>query len=597
MATGGRSWGSLSSCSERDEEPSLKYAVTRSFFDRLVQKIGVKVRDLLYKLRQQGVITPQQRDDVIKTLEQQQLEDDYAPSFLFDIVLKNIQKNDTIFDWLLLVLRESGFADLTDEMYRAYASHFPGVQEMEHDDAHFSCGGGSFAVQPTDASSKTTERQMSSCDSGIIATDSFTLPVSTSASLLDEPHMFVPHSQSGLVVHQPRLDLATTERQQCTTPLQESHSDEQSLGPSEQEYDTDIPMMQPDQLGMSSLQSHPQLQEPANVDETEGQKEPIQVHNEQSNALLLMPNTSYTCTSIVEEVSGASSSEELVDHLSQRLVQMRLELQNKERELEARAQETQQSSELLLRCQGLEEQVRKMEAAVKVQKEQTDKVSSDKDKEINCWKRKCEEKEHEIQELRVKIAQQEQEKEALTKMCMVEIAKLQEQKKESAQKVADYEMKVELLDNALREATQKKEEAMKQLKIANCKRQEAVAERHKVENELLRSMIEKERELSRLKDANHRLELEISDLKHKNHSLVINKKDQEVLLHQKDKELVEHKLAEAEERHDNCARKLNDERRTSQHLQDENHTLKRRLSEFQMECSALDSPAKRSKTD
>lgn len=126
---------------------------------------------------------------------------------------------------------------------------------------------------------------------------------------------------------------------------------------------------------------------------------------------------------------------------------------------------------------------------------------------------------------------------------------------------------------------------------------EAVAERHKVENELLRSMVEKEKELSQLKDANHKLELEISNLMHKNQSLVMDKKDQEILLSQKDRELAEHKLAEAEEKHDNCARELRDQRGMSIHLQDENHKLKRQLSEIQERCSASESPAKRSKTD
>lgn len=112
---------------------------------------------------------------------------------------------------------------------------------------------------------------------------------------------------------------------------------------------------------------------------------------------------------------------------------------------------------------------------------------------------------------------------------------------------------------------------------------EAVAERHRVENELLRSMIEKEKELSRLKDANHKLELEISNLRHKSQSLAVKNKDQEVLLSQKGRELAEHKLAEAKEKRE--------------HLQDENHNLKRQLSEFQERCSVSECPAKRSKTD
>lgn len=423
---------------------------------------------------------------------------------------------------------------------------------------------------------------------------------STSASVSDNSDNNIMFVQPELVVNQPRLDVhVATPDQQFTPPLQESHSEEETVesgSTNEEHTDTDVPMVQPDNFD-ASLQSHPQLQEPAEVDEVEveDQQVPIQVDNEQSNTLLLVPSASYT--SFVEEASGTSSSEELVDQLSQRLIQMRLRLQSKERELQARAQEMQQSSELLLRCQGLENQVKKMEEEVQVQKRHTDKVSSDKDKEINSWKRKCKEKEHEIQELHATIAQHEQDKDTLTKKYMAEIAKLQEQKKESAQKVADYESKVAALNDALRESTLKKEEAEQQLKLADSKMHEAVAERHKVENQLLRSMIEKERELSRLKDANHKLEVEIGNLRHKNQSLVVDKKDQEILLSQKDRELAEHKLAEAEEKHDNCARELIDQRRLSQHLQDENHNLKRQLSEIQDRCTTFESPAKRSKTD
>ena len=597
MATGGgHGWASPGSYSDRFEEPSRKYAVIKSFFDRLVKETGVKVRDLVDKLREKRAITPQQRENVVKTLGQQHLAADYAPCLLFEIILNSVEHDDINFDRLLLALRELGLGNLADKLYSASLStHLADEQEiMEHDDANIN--GDPSIDQPNETSSEKMREETSLFDSGIIAPQSFTLPDSSSTSSSAESHMFTHHGQQEFVINQPRLDVATP-NQQFTPPMQESHSEEETLVSSsanEEHSDTDIPMVQPDNLD-TSLQSHPQLQEPADVDEIEDQQAPIQVDSEQSNTLLLVPNANYS--SFVEGVSGASSSEELVDHLSQRLIQMRLELQNKERELQARAQERQQSSELLLRCQGLEEQVKKMEEEVQVQKRRTDKVSSDKDKEISTWKRKCREKEREIQELHVKIAQQEREKDSLTKMYMAEIAKLQEEKKESAQKVADYEIKVTALNNALRESAQKKEEAEQQLKLADSKMHEAVAERHKVENELLRTMIMKGEELSQLKDAKYKLEIEIRDLKQKCQSLKMENKDQQVLLCQKDKELVENKLAEAEEKHDNCARELRDQRRMSESLQDENHKLKRQLSQVQGRCLPQGSQAKRSKTD
>ena len=604
MATGGgHVWASPapSSHSDRIEEPSRKYSVVKLFFDRLVKEAGPNLRVLVDKLREKGAITPQQRENVVKTLRQQHLKDDYAPSLLFEIVLRSVEKDDINFDRLLLALRELKLGDLADELHSASVPTPPHVhlqqddQEMEHDNAHFD--NDPLTDQPMiNTSSKKIGEEMSIFDSGIIAPQSLTLPNSSSASSSNDSNMFIHHGQPEIVVNQPRLDIATAD-QEYTPPLQESHSEVETLVSSstnEEHSDIDVPMGQPNNLD-ASLTSHPQLQEPAEVDEVGDQQAPIQVDNEQSNTLLLVPSASYT--SFVEEASGTSSNEELVDQLSQRLIRMRLELQNKERELQARAQEMQQSSELLLRCQGLEKQVKKMEEEVQVQKRRTDRVSSDKDKEISSWKRKCEEKEREIQELHATIAQHEQDKDTLTKIHIAELAKLQEQKKESTQKVADYEIKVAALNDALRESTLKKEEAEQQLKLADSKMHEAVAERHRVENELLRSMIEKEKELSRLKDANHKLELEISNLRRKNQSLAMDKKDQEVLLSQKDRELAEHKLAEAEEKHDCCARELRDQRRMSEHLQDENHNLKRQLSELQERYSVFESPAKRSKTD
>ena len=324
MATrGGHGWGSHY---DRIEEPSRKYAVIKSFFDRLVKETGAKVRDLVDKLREKGIITQQQRENVVKTLRQQHLVTDYAPSLLFEVVLKSVEHDDINFDRLLLALRELRLDDLADKLSSALSTppHLLGEQEMEHDDARIN--GGPLTDQLSDTSSDKIREEMSLFDSGIIAPQSFTLPDLSSASSSDESPMFVHHGQQELVLNQPRLDV-TTPDQQLTPPMQESHSEEETLvsgSANEDHSDTDMPMVQPDNLA-TSLQSHPQLQEPADIDEIEAQQMPIQAYNEQSNALLLVPNTSSNYTSIVEEVSGMSSNEELVDHLAHRLVQMRLE--------------------------------------------------------------------------------------------------------------------------------------------------------------------------------------------------------------------------------------------------------------------------------
>ena len=154
-----------------------------------------------------------------------------------------------------------------------------------------------------------------------------------------------------------------------------------------------------------------------------------------------------------------------------------------------------------------------------------------------------------------------------------------------------------VLDSALKEATQKKEEAEQMLKEAGSRIKEAEAEQYMAVIKLLENTCAKEKELSQLKEANLRLEIEIRDLENKNQCLVVQTKEQEVLLHQKDKELAEHKQAAAEEKHKTCTRELRHERRQSEQLLFENSELKRQLSEYQERVSAEESLAKRSKTE
>ena len=167
LATGGgHAWGSPSSYSDRIEEPSRKYTVIKSFFDRLIKEAGPKLRNLVDKLREKGAITPQQRENVMKTLGQQHLEADYAPSLLFEIVLKSVEKDDINFDRLLLALRDLELGDLADELYSASRLTPPHLddQEMEHDNAHFSDG--PSTDQPINTSSEKMGEETSLFDSG-----------------------------------------------------------------------------------------------------------------------------------------------------------------------------------------------------------------------------------------------------------------------------------------------------------------------------------------------------------------------------------------------------------------------------------------------
>lgn len=598
MATGGCT--PTPPLSPSKEEPSHKYSAILSTYERLVKAAEYRLTDLVQKLYETEAITETQKETILKISSQEHLDADYSASSLVRFVLKNVECDDRHFDRMLLALRNLKMDGIVEELLGAYENRLSGSTSEEAMDLNgTNLTQGASLHSPNNVQPKTTnpgeEMMISFSDSGIHVNANH-LNNSTSSMKVCSPDEPQPES----ILHLSQTAGTSFDQQNTILALQESETEQASLpslhipSPSVESH-SDTVVANSDSVE-NSLQSHPQLQELAEVDITAVQPAPIQVHNEESSAMLLVSQTGQHYSSHAEDGSG-STSEALVDHLTQRLTQMRLELQNKERELEARAQEVQQNSELLVRCHDLEEKVKTMENEVKTQKRRADKVSNDKDIEINSWKKKCEQKECEIQELRVTIAKQEQEKSKLTKAHVAEILKLREQQQESARKLESYEEKVAALDRALNEANQKKSEAEEQLKEADSKIQQAERERHQAEIQLLHNLVAKERELSQLKEENHKLELEIKKLECKNQELAMETKDKQVLLHQKDKELAEHKLAEVEEKHETCVRELTSERRQSLCLQNENHQLKRQLSEFQEKCVANESPAKRSKTE
>ena len=593
------------------EEPSIsrKYVSIESLFERLVQETKIEVRDSAQKLFERGAIDREQKESVIKTLSRHHLETDYAASSLFEHVLNNVERDDRHFDRLLLALRDLEFFDIADDLLQASKLH-PLDPAPEQAMEHNFKGSDMYSNDPSDGDpppkKKIDGEELSLYDSGI-APQSFYLSASSGVSAFDDYSQLFssPHGQPNREVN---------ELQQPESSMNESPSPPQEIPPEEEEGE-EPPSLSSDDIDNSpqhdtsmmhelssdvenSLQSHPQLQEPETDDDDDdyNQLTPIQAHSDESSSMLVVSQAgNNVSTSVTQEVG--ESSNELVDQLSHRLTEMRLELQHKERELQARAQEMQQNSDLLARCKELEEQVRRMEDEVKAQKSRADKVANEKDIEINSWKKQCEEKECEIRMFRVTIARQEREKMELAKAHRAEIVKLQKRQRESAHEIEEYDKKVAALDAALKEATQKKEVAEQQLKEADSKIKEAEAEQYKAVIKLLENMCAKEKELSQLKEANLKLTIEIKELECRNKCLVVETKEQEALLHQKDRELAEHRQAAAEEKHNTCARELKSERRQSKQLQDENNELKRQLSEYQEKISAQESLAKRSKTN
>lgn len=592
MAEGGSSPGHFALL----EEPShRKRAAIEALFDRLVEKTKNEVRDSTEKLFERGAIDMDQKETVIKTLSLNHLQTDYAASLLFRLILKNVEdRDDRHFDRLVYALRDMELDGLANELLRASEiktrpSNLSAEQAMEQD----------LSI-PDPPKKIATGEEFSLYDSGFA-------PPSYSVSSVqgDGTEVSALSTNHDHPIIETFTD-APTQGQLASSETDESQVEEEqplSLSPAstlvELQQHTLPVVPSGDNMQGSALQSQPLLQEiEDNSDlssaENSNDQEPVQEESTLSNSSSLVVSTlsvDYTdSTPKMDKIGGN------IDELSQELTKMRLDLQTRERELVAKEQEMQRNPTLLLRCKKLEEDVVKMEEEVQTQKRRADRISNEKDIEINSWRKQCEEKESEIKMLRVTIARQEREKRELNTMHMAEIKKLKQRQDEYARELDNYQERVTTLDNALKEANDKKDVAEQQLKEANAKCKEAETEQLKAVIKLLQDMCEKEKELSLLKEAKLKLEIEIKELECRNKSLDVVNKEQEALLHQKDKELAEHKQAAAEEKHNTCAQELKSQRRRSKQLQDENSQLKRQLSEVQERVSAEESLAKRSKT-
>jgi hypothetical protein len=553
------------------EEPSRKYTAIESLFEQLVNKVKTEIRDSTEKLFERGAIKRDQKENVMKTSNQRHLETEYAASLLFRAVLTNVENDDRHFDRLLLALRDLEMNQLADDLQKASIVVHPltANPHQQIDDN----GGASHNASGTDTSVKKINEELSLYDSGI-APPSF----SASASVPQDFPAYVQHDMPKLVTNQaPLLSPSSIPPQPNQSVMLEPAGD----------------FATPVSVSVGHFQSQPMPHEPDTSDEDGHHPPPIPVEDD-SDAMLLVPQGG--CYAAVKDEVGGTS-DELVDQLTEKLKALHLELENKEMELQARVQEKKQNSELLARIKELEDKVKQMKDEIRAQKLRTDKVATEKDKEINSWKKCYEEKEREVEMLREKIARQEKEKRDLIRDHMARIKDLVVQQKEGARLVREYEVKVECLDAALNQAIKEKEVAEQQLKEANSKMELAEVEQLKAIFNLMKELRAKDKEWAMLKDANHKLEKEIMRLEFNNQGLVIITKEQEAVIHQKDKELADEKRAAAEARHDTCAHQLVSERRQSMQLQNENTQLKRQLSELQERMSATESLAKRSKTD
>ena len=522
------------------EQPSLKYTAIQSTFDRLVDKTKDRVRELIERLFEKNAVNCQQRDKVMRMLGLGSLQADYAPVILFGDILTNVEIDDACFDRTVLALQELRFDDLADDLRSCVQRPFavPREKELHHNGATYD-GGASFT---SELLSKQANQE---CDSGIAGVQSGNSTRihdyldSEPQSDTHQPNLVV--NQSTLIPHEQQADDPTSDSE-----INSAHVEPQLSKPTPATPDGNANME-------NYLQAQPQLLELPEEDNVQDQA-PIQVHDQPSSTNMILVPQGGQFVSIADEIDA--TSETLVAQLSHRMNNMRLDLQRKEREL----QEMRQLSEvprLRQLVRKLSEQVKKMEKEVKSQKLKVDEITSQKDAEIKKWKKECEQMQQDIDILQTKISEQENEKHFLTTKYMSEIQALREKHERIIQ---EYETKVSILEKKRQEATRKKEQAELKLKQADIKIQQAETDKCRVEIMFWRTMSEKHKELSDLKDQKYSLELEIERLHRKNCSL-------EVQVHQKDKEIAEHKLSS--------------ERRQSKQLQDENTELKRQVSEYQ----------------
>ena len=535
------------------EQPSPKYTAIQSMFDRLVDKTKDRLRELIERLFEKKALNRQQRDKVVRMLGLGSLQAEYAPVILFGDILTNVDIDNACFDRTVLALQELGFDNLAHDLRGSVQRPFDALSTRPHHRHNGAACDGSASL-----TGKLLPKQLNEDgDSGIAGVQS-----ANSTRLLDD---FDNEADSDM--EQPKLVVNQSTLIPHNQPTNDPPSDtEISSILVEPTLPNPTPVTSDSSASMeSSFQAQPQLQELPEEDNVQEQA-PIQVRDQPSstNMLLVPPGSQFV--SIADEIDA--TSETLVAQLSHRMNNMRLELQQKEREL----QEMRQVSDVpRLRqvVKKLNEQVKKMEQEVKSQKLNNEKIASEKDAEIEKWKKECEQMQQDINELRMKINEQEAEKHLLATKYM---SQMQALRKEHARILQEYETKVGILDKQLQEAIRKKEITELKLKETDAKVHQAENEKLRIEIMFWRTMSEKHKELSDMKDEKYRLELEIERLHRDNHDL-------QILVHKKDKEIAEHKLS--------------DEQRQSKQLQEENTELKRQVSEYEDQLSGI---AKRAQT-
>ena len=235
-------------------------------------------------------------------------------------------------------------------------------------------------------------------------------------------------------------------------------------------------------------------------------------------------------------ILGQSQGEE-IKRLSERLQAMHLQIWQKE------AEDNEVFHSLKDKWIESERKLKEVRENYILYKQESQCIIKEKDAQIYHLKLQYEKREGEVENLFAVIAEKEGIIHEITEKYEAQFQDLCAQHEkaqlETNRKILKYKVKIEVLEKDLKDVRMKREQAV--IYCTQAREQLAIVK------------LEKEQELSKMKDKTHALELQLRDLKEE---LWRN----EVLLHKKDKKIAEKKQEESE-------RQLLDHRRESREIQ------------------------------
>ena len=518
--------------------------------DRLVDGTESRIRELIPRFVEENLLTSFQREAVVNSADTK-----LTTKVVFECVLRAIARDDSPFDRLIPILQDLGYGHLADELLRAA---LPASLASRPDQRNRAVP---VSAPHEDSSHSHTRTEAvyhgPELDSGI-ATRNPTgrqegIDDDVPDQVLDQLHISRSNSTSGY-----SIEAHSSSGEHSGVSMnhdQYSHTiNDSSIHPLITNSNSST-LYQP-RLELHKPQLHPRLElhEPLVELHNEEQHEPstpVQAAgNNIPSDVIVLPNGERFMSETT--ASNATIEDGIIQSLTDRIQNLRQELQQKGAE---GMQKDAENLELQENCLKLEEEVKLTSDKLKQQKQETRRVEEEKDAEIKDWKKKCKDKENEVKCLTTQIARIEKEKKKMTAQHEAQIDELnamhRKAEEENKEKMAEYQSKITTLEKNLEETNQKKEKA--EIDLAHAREQ------------IANLKLEKEIELSKMKDERHALELKVKDLD----SEILKK---ELLLQSKDRELAQEKHAQ--------------ERRQSLALQQQVETLQKEIQRLRSQSSS-----------